>query len=311
MESKNIKKVTICIPTYSREKELQRLLISLAAQRNVPADYQVTILVLDNNQVSYLSRVLKGLPALPFKLRSVKVEERGLVNVRNAAVAWVLMHSQDALLFVDDDEVVPPAWLANMFTAWDKYGADIINGPVYQILPFDTCEFVKRFELLGTHFNPPSGTRLEYANSNNTLVARRVLKKMGPSFNPQLNFSGGEDTVFFHLCSRAGFSIVWDKSVAIWEPTAPARATLKYLCARWFHMGMSTVLREQILSPQQSLTMSLKKMHQGANNIARGVAAFLLKGNRPRFGQALFRFFWVLGISYGLLGFASRNQHYK
>jgi glycosyltransferase involved in cell wall biosynthesis len=311
LETDKKHKIAICIPTFNREKELIRLLKSIISQQSIPHCYDFLILIIDNNIVSYLDKVIKVSQNTLFEIHSIHVKRKGLSNVRNAAVSWVLNRNMDALIFVDDDEVVPPHWLKNMVSAWEKYGADIITGPVAQILPLSAPRFVKKFHLLETNSNTASGTRIQFANSNNTLVSSKVLSAMKQCFHPALNHSGGEDILFFHQCYLKGFTIYWDNSVMVSEPTPPQRMTAIYPLRRWFHYGMTRISINQILDPRRWRRLSLLQIARAGINVPKGFAASIIKRDHKRFGMSICRLFWLTGIIMGFIGITLTNRIYN
>ena len=302
--------IAVAIPTYKREKELIRLLQTIAAQQGLPENYAFEIVVVNNNPESYLERVVAALPDFPFTIHRVDVSPRGFANVRNAAVGWALEHKADALVFVDDDEVVPPGWLAAMVTAWEKLQGDIITGPVLQLPPPIVPHLVKKLQLLEANHTVPSGKKLAYANSNNTLVSRRVLEAMGPAFHPALNRSGGEDTLFFHQCHLRGFAIYWDNAVMIGEPTPPERASIAYILNRWFFQGMNFFAINQILFPDQWRQVTLKHIQGSAWNLVKGVVVAAIKRDNRRWGRILCRSAGLAGVIAQFFGARAANKTY-
>jgi len=290
-----MEKIIICIPTYRREKELKRLLSCLLKQQNIPESYSFQILIINNDEENYAEKIISNIDPTPYVIHCIDVRERGLSNVRNAAVKWVLEREFKAIIFVDDDEVVPPLWLSNMIKAWKKHKGDIITGPVNQILPSSASRFVKMFELLDPHHDHQSGKRLAYACSNNTLVSRNVLECLGPTFNLALNFSGSEDTLYFHQAHLEGFSIYWDDSVTIGEPTAPERATTSYALRRWFEHGMNRITINKILYSDEWKKKSLDTILVICVGIFRGFAASIIKSDEKRFGNTVLRLAWLTG----------------
>jgi succinoglycan biosynthesis protein ExoM len=311
MASKYIKRIAICIPTYNREKELKRLLKSVIAQEVFPENFIFEMLIIDNNLDSYLDAAINELPDHPFAIHSIHVRQRGLTNVRNAAVSWVIDHDMDALIFVDDDEVVTPVWLDSMVNAWEKYKGDIITGPVVQILPSFVPRFVKKFHLLENDMIADSGMKLCYANSNNTLVSKNVLNTMGPSFHPALNHSGGEDNLFFHQCYLKGFTIIWDNSILIYEPTALERTTTAYVLYRWFHYGMNKIPITKILYPHRWWKQSFKIFFEIFLTVFRGFAASIIKRDNRKFGRSLCWASWLAGNFIKLIGITVTNKTYN
>lgn len=309
--AKNKKKIAVCIPTCGRVRELGRLLKTITAQDILPENYDFEILIIDNNVDNYLDSAIKELQHAPFAIHSIHIKQRGFSNVRNAAVSWVLDHGMDALIFVDDDEIVPPNWLFNMVRSWEKYGGDIITGPVDQILPGSASPFVKKYHLFDTKSNFVSGKMLQYANSNNTLVSRRVLTTMGPSFHPSLNQTGGEDTLFFHQCYLKGFKIYWDNSILIKEPTTRKRMRISYILIRWFHNGMNRIPINQILYPQQWREISLKLIIQTIFYLPRGFAGSIIQRDNKRLGKTLCRLFWLAGNIIRFVGITSADRAFN
>ena len=69
----------------------------------------------------------------PYPIESVVEPEPGIPFAREKSVE--LCWNDDALVFVDDDEVAPPNWLAALLHAWETTGADVVTGPVKGNLP--------------------------------------------------------------------------------------------------------------------------------------------------------------------------------
>ena len=310
MEKSN-KKIIICIPTRNRQKELTRLLISLSRQENIPVGFTFEVLLINNDENSYLKTIIAEIGDFPFAIHLIDVKQRGFSNVRNAAVSWVLESDMDALIFIDDDEVVPPDWLAKMINAWMKYKGDIITGPVRQVLPLSASRFVKVFHLLDTNYYNKSGQKLQYASSNNTLVLRKVLNAMGPTFHPSLNRSGGEDALYFHQAYLKGFTIYWDKSILIEEPTGSERATTRYVLYRYFHYGMHLIGRHRILYPEDWMNISFKFILRHCFNILRGFVASIVRLDKIRFGKTVCNLASLGGLMTQFFGITTTNRIYN
>ena len=298
---KEYKKIVICIPTCQRQKELKQLLLSLSKQVNIPAGYTFEILIINNDDENYLQTIMNEIGAFPYAIHCIDVKERGFANVRNAAVSWILENDMDASIFVDDDEVVPPDWLANMINAWLKYGGDIITGPVTQILPSSASRFVKMFHLFESDYYKKSGQKLQYANSGNTLVSKKVFNALGPTFHPFLNSSGGEDTLYFHQAHLKGFIIYWDNSISVEEPTLPERATIQYILYRWFRHGINRIVIHRILYPENWINFSFNFILKIIYSTLWGFAASALRLDKRAFGRTFCNLAWLGGNVAGLL----------
>lgn len=305
------KTIAVTIPTFQREKQLILLLKSIAGQQDLPENYVFEILVVNNNPESYWDRVVEALADPPFAMHCIDVQPRGFAHVRNAAVTWVLDRHMDAIIFVDDDEVVPTGWLAAMVRAWEWHQADIITGPVLQILPPCVPRLVKKLDLLQTGLNAMSGKKMAFANSNNTLVSRRVLDVMGAAFHPDLNHSGGEDTLFFHQCHLRGFDIYWDNSIMIGEPTPPERTTITYVLNRWFNYGRNDGAIQKILFPGRWRAVALRRAKKASINVIKGFFSSIVRSDHRRLGNTLCRLSQLTGLVTHLAGIKTKNRIYN
>jgi succinoglycan biosynthesis protein ExoM len=277
-------------------------------QKNIPTGYAFEILVINNDEKNYCQTVIKEIKPYRYVVHCIDVKQPGFANVRNAAVSWVLKSDMDALIFVDDDEVVPSDWLANMITAWSKYGGDIITGPVRQVLPSSASRFAKMFHLFESDYHKKSGQKLQYANSNNTLVSKKVFEALGPTFHPSLNRSGGEDILYFHQAYLKGFTIYWDNYILIEEPTISERATTYYILCRRFHNGVTRIVIHRILYPEDWTNFSFNFILKIIFSILRGFAASVVRLNKRSFGQTVRNLAWLGGNIAGLLGIVTTNR---
>src|SRR5262249_50522589 len=120
-------RVTICIPTYRRPEQLERLFASLRALRLPEHTSAVEVLVIDNDPDKSAEALCTN-TALPWPLRYFEEPRRGIAQARNAAIR----HSGNAdwIVFVDDDETVEPDWLGSLLCAQAEFRADVVAGPV-------------------------------------------------------------------------------------------------------------------------------------------------------------------------------------
>jgi succinoglycan biosynthesis protein ExoM len=294
--------ITICIPTCNRNLQLKRLLLSISAQRCLPDSHKYEILLINNDSNNRLEPVINSVKdEFPFQIHSIVVDERGYSNVRNAAVAWVLNRKTTALIFIDDDEIAPPVWLANMIRAWKKYGGDIITGPVEQLMPASASRVFTKLHLLGINHYAKTGTKLKYANSNNTLISREVLTSMGPAFHSDLNLTGGEDTLFFHQCYLNGFSIYWDNTLLIQEPTLPERATVLYVIKRWFRYGSTRIILNRILYPDDWKRVSYRLILTTSFLVFKTLISSVIRADATKFGKTICNISRLAGLVFKIM----------
>jgi len=121
-------RVAIAVITFRRPALLKALLDSLLAQE-VPPEYEVRIIVVDNDDEGSATDVIaRAAKDGRYPVEAAAEPEPGIPFAREKSVqlAW----DDDALIFVDDDEVAPPGWLAELLRAWRSTGADVVTGPV-------------------------------------------------------------------------------------------------------------------------------------------------------------------------------------
>ena len=134
---------------------------------------------------------------------------------------------------------------------------------------------------------------------------------MGPTFHPSLNHSGGEDTLYFHQAYLKGFTIYWDKSILIEEPTRPERATTHYVLHRWFCHGMNRIVFNKILYPGDWLNISFKLIMRIGVNILKGFVASIVRLDKRRFGNTVCRLAWLGGVVSRFIGITTTNRIYN
>ncbi len=112
--------VSVCIPSLNTRPTIGEQLDALAAQA-YDGDWEVV--VLDNGSTDGSDAyALEWRSRLP-ELRVVRVPQRGISNVRNAARAAT---RGDLLAFCDADDVVVPGWVAALARAAETY--DVVGG---------------------------------------------------------------------------------------------------------------------------------------------------------------------------------------
>ena len=295
--------VAIAVITFRRPALLHGLLTSLQAQE-LPedGDYAIRIVVVDNDAEGSAKRVLEEFGAgTPYPIESVVEPEPGIPFARERSVA--LCWNDDALVFVDDDEVAPPGWLKTLLKAWESTGADVVTGPVKGHLPPGAPPWNHYSDVHDSTGRHTTGEELRKAYTNNTLVSRRVYHAVTPGFHPAFRYTGSSDLHFFLRVHRAGFRIVWCEQARIEENVPPARTTLRWLIRRAFRSGSGDTISRLLIRPGAGgyalvLAYSLGRIVSAAGFGLAGLVllrkAYLLK--------ALRRFFSGIGSLAGIVG---------
>ncbi len=247
--------IAFCIATHRRPAQLAALTDALARLDATGAG-PLLLAVADNDAAGSAREVVDAARAwLPFPVVYDVEPERNISLARNRAVRLALDRGVEWLVFIDDDEVPRPNWLAELLRVQRATGADVVTGPVAAHPPAGTPRW-----LHGAFFRDrglPSGTPVPVAETANALVARAVVERVaeqigatsaGP-FEPQFGLSGGGDTRFFLRARLAGASIVWAADAVVEEDVPPSRARLGWLLRRSFREGNAGAYVERGVLP--------------------------------------------------------------
>ena len=116
------------MPTYRRPAELRALLPRLAEQADAltaSSTCTVEVLVVDNDAEGSAARTVRE--TVP-QARYVVEPQPGVSAVRNRALEE--SPGSDLLVFIDDDELPGPGWLAALVSAWQEWRCAAVTGPV-------------------------------------------------------------------------------------------------------------------------------------------------------------------------------------
>lgn len=305
--------VAVCIITYNRPNGLRRLIeaIDRLEFASNPAT-KVSIVVVDNDPGGAALELCDELAArIRWPLKAVIEPRRGIPFARNTALAHVPQEAE-FVAFIDDDEVPTESWLDSLLSVQMAYQADVVTGPV---LPHFMTE-PPRWMADGGFFNRmrrPTGTRLDTASTNNTIVRASVLRTLGITFNERMAYTGGTDTHFFLRIARAGYVIVFAEDAIVYEWVPPSRMTAKWILQRAFRLGNTLSLCERDLA--ETPTVLVARAVKGAARIVVGlvkvIASPLALGRKFRttalkgMRQVMFGF----GMLAGLIG--HRYEEYR
>ncbi|MDP1619704.1 MAG: glycosyltransferase, partial [bacterium] len=119
-------KLIVAFCTYNRASRLPELINALR-QQTCPVPFE--ILAVNNNSKDNTLAVLEQLAHEPgVTLRFVTESQPGIVPARNRATEECL--AADYMLFLDDDELPRPGWLAAAHTALTQDDAACVGGRV-------------------------------------------------------------------------------------------------------------------------------------------------------------------------------------
>jgi hypothetical protein len=264
-------RVTIAVPTYRRTAELSRLLPLLLEHARAVSEpsgsrFTADVLVVDNDPQGSAADVVAAVPGV----RYVAEPTPGIAAVRNRAMD----EAADArvLAFLDDDERPQPGWLASLLDTWAASGAAAVAGRVVAEFGAEPEPWLRAGNLFARR-SMPTGTEVDVAAAGNLLLDLGRVRALGIRFEPALALGGGEDNLFTRSLVRAGGRIVWcDESVAV-DPVPPERMTRRWLRARAWSQGNSTVTTDLHLTAGSWRRRGLRAAYaqRGAVRVAAGL----------------------------------------
>jgi len=229
----DLARVLICVATYRRPQGLADLLDSIAA-----GDYEgdFDILVVDNDPAGAARGQVESYTGLGRPVQYVHEPTPGIAAARNKSLEFVSAYQ--AMIFVDDDEIATESWLRELIGHARTSDAEVITGPVLSEFPAHAPRWVRRGGFIQRPI-PASGTRLEGAATNNTLLRTQVWIRAGaPRFDATFSSTGGSDSAFFADLRRQGVQMEFCASAPVREPVPDARMTLKWLSRRALRNGV-------------------------------------------------------------------------
>jgi hypothetical protein len=190
----------------------------------------------------------------------------GIAAARNRALDESV--AERLLVFIDDDEVPQPNWLAALLDTWASTQASAVMGRVVSIFPTPPTD---PWVLAGGFFTRPSrvtGTRIDVAATGNLLLDLDAVRDLGVRFDGTLGLAGGEDNLFSRQLVSRGGTIVWcEESVAEDEVSAD-RLTRAWRLKRSVSHGNASVATSIILAPTPT-RRALVRVQASAGGLAR------------------------------------------
>ncbi|POR39864.1 glycosyltransferase family 2 protein [Methylobacterium sp. V23] len=304
------KAVAICICTYLRPKQLDRLLSSIEKLEFKIIDApQISIIVVDNDKfqsAEEICRMHEG--RLKGGLHYAVEIERNIAKSRNRTLEYALLAS-DLAAFIDDDEYPEPGWLEGLMISQQKFQADIVIGPVLPSYSSGTPRWI----IEGEFFNLPrysTGTTLRDGMTGNALICCAMVRRLGLRFDIKLGLTGGEDQFFFRQASKLGAVITYANEAVVHEDVPLSRANVSYIVRRQFRVGNTLSLGD--LELDRSLRSVVRRLTKSVLRASLGLVKLLLA--LPMFSKVglvrgLCDIGRGLGMITGLVGY--RFKEYK
>ncbi|MEV7756310.1 glycosyltransferase [Microbacterium sp. NPDC089180] len=227
----DIRCVAISIATFRRPQLLSQLLNVCAAQ-TAEVDARVRIVVVDNDPLASAREAVAFFPGVEY----IHEPLPGIAAARNRGLD-ATTEDDDAIIFIDDDEVPAPGWLREMLAYAVEHRADIVTGPVEPII----TDSIPRWIVRGGFWrrqNGLSGSTPGSVATNNTLLRLAAWRANPTRFSEALSMKGGSDTEFFRsLRAASPLKVLWCAEAVVSEHVIPERANAKWLFRRAIRIG--------------------------------------------------------------------------
>lgn len=234
--------ITLAICTCNRTELLTKLLESIQVSK--PCDIaNIEVLVVDNHKSHNAINVVQNMSDFKYSLHYISEERAGVPYARNTACDWCVSRSGEAIIFVDDDEVVDEYWLVKLITYYlqRKDEVSIIAGPVYAYFSRPLSKYVPDDLYRKKRSHLKTGASMKSAATNNVIFDIAVYQSRGIRFDESMPFCGGTDNMFFRQAVKEGYKIEWLKEAVCWEYFDNNRMSLLWLLRRYYRYGVSHI----------------------------------------------------------------------
>ncbi|MDP9889817.1 glycosyltransferase family 2 protein [Pseudarthrobacter enclensis] len=223
--------VVIGVCTYQRVSQLGVLLAELQRQILACSDWNVRIIVADNDEKmtakSAVEKASKDFPRVRIEYNCVP--EKGVGFARNAI--FDSLKSDELLIFFDDDQEPCPTWLAALLNRHLSVPDEVLVGPVIPVLPDSVPQWAVEAAAWGRR-EQPDGSIRSHAGFGNILIPRSTLES-GLCRVPEPFLRGpGEDTYITVALRSAGYVIRYVDAARAVEPVANERLNIPWLRQR-------------------------------------------------------------------------------
>ncbi len=224
--------ISICVATYKRPDQLERLLDSLAALYPGPFAYE--IIVVDNDTEQTAREVVERKAADGFTIRYYHEPEQNIALARNLAVRSA---RADWIAFIDDDEVATSDWLVAFWRCKNCDG-DGFFGPVLPRVDGTQPNWLDA-ELFFYRPRFATGYRLDFrfTRTANAFLRRSLFDQF--QFDPKFGLTGGSDIDLFARMLDSGAKFFWCDEAKVFEYQPEHRLTFSWLLQRSFRGGIS------------------------------------------------------------------------
>ncbi len=248
-------RIVVGICTFRRPAMLKDCLASVL-QQECPVDWQVEIVVVDNDAESALD-LAESQAGTGYNVHYVMEPKRGIPYARNAVCTYAVQQKADFVAFIDDDEEAAPGWLMAYHRGVSQFDAEAYTGPVRFIFPAGYEDWLGNKGFSKTKH----GASLKRASTGNVLFRTSIFEQYESPLNFDINMTmtGGSDTDFFMRLVHQGGRIVYISDAEVSEAVVPVRLTIRWRLRRQYQSSANRVYIESKLFGTKPVRVSSLK----------------------------------------------------
>lgn len=233
--------LAVCVITRNRERMLGDLLDSFVTLQMPERTAPFFVVVENNDRPAMTARVDRFRAANGgFPVHLVLEPDLGIPIARNTAVTTALTAGAEAVVFVDDDEVVTPDWLTRLVARYRNSDLMLVGGPVdarFDGPPRSAFEGKLRNGITHRyrHKNRKSDRQHQRGReggitiaTNNWLADARLFTLHGLRFDVAMRYTGGSDAEFSQQVRQRGLPSGWARDATVIETVPSERVAMGY-----------------------------------------------------------------------------------
>lgn len=221
--------ISVCVPTFRRNRLLERLLRNLALQETGGL-FDFSVVIIDNDATGPARETVMRLGSeLELDISYGIEAEQTIPAARNHALR---LARGNYIGIIDDDEFPPAHWLLTLYRAIRTFGVDGCLGPVHPFFEREPPKWLLRSGLCERPVHR-TGTLLHWSQTRtgNVLLKRNVFDKHNLCFDVRLR-TGGSDREFFRQAINVGCRFVAVEEAPVYEIVPPERWKKLYYLKR-------------------------------------------------------------------------------
>lgn len=209
---------------------------------DIPRHIQAEFLVVDNSEDAEMRERNRATLAGLSGGETVTLQHEPRLGVpfsRNRGIDTALEREADVLVYLDDDQFVPPDWLTVMDRVVREEDVDVAKSGVDWVLAGEG-RYAEQFE--GKHHGAGAPVRMRnirYVSTNGVWVSTRLFSEMGLRFDEHRALKGATDTKLFMKAYELGARMMETIEVRAFETVPVDRQTIYWLLMRSFCGGQS------------------------------------------------------------------------